>query len=65
MDLLPDHAPEAVQDVALVEDQFRVELLPLVIELGFTLNATVGAGCLTDTAADCEALPPGPVQVSP
>ncbi len=61
--LLPDQLPEAVQAVVLVEDQVRVVLLPLVIELGFALNAIVGAGFLTATVADCEALPPGPVQV--
>jgi hypothetical protein len=64
-DLLPDQAPEAVQAVALVEDQVSAELAPRVIELGLALRETVGAGFLTDTDADCEALPPGPVQVSP
>ena len=61
--LLPDHAPEAVQAVAFVADQVRVELLPLISELGLALRLTVGAGDFTDTVADCAALPPAPVQV--
>jgi hypothetical protein len=60
----PDQAPEAVQAVALVEDQLRVALLPLVSELGAAPRLTVGAGALTETVADCAADPPGPVQVS-
>lgn len=60
---LPDHAPEAVQEVALVDDQVSMELAPLAIVLGLALRVTVGAGCVTDTVADCEALPPAPVQV--
>jgi len=61
--LLPDHAPEAVHEVALVADQVRVELLPLITELGLALRLIVGAGDFTDTVADCAALPPAPVQV--
>lgn len=62
--LAPDQAPEAVQEVALVADQVTVELLPLVIVLGLTARDTVGAGEVTDTVADCTALPPPPLQVS-
>jgi hypothetical protein len=61
---LPAQAPEAVQEVALREVQLRVALPPLVIELGLAVRCTVGAGGLTDTVADCAALPPPPVQVS-
>jgi hypothetical protein len=50
--LLPDQAPEAVQAVALVADQFRVALAPLVIALGPTLKVTVGVGDLMETVAD-------------
>jgi hypothetical protein len=50
--LTPDHAPEAVQEVALVADQFKVALPPLVIALGPTLSATVGIAFLTVTIAD-------------
>jgi hypothetical protein len=62
---LPDHAPEAVQAVAWVVDQVRLELPPLVTELGLAPSVTVGAGAgeLTVTVADCVAVPPAPVQV--
>ena len=63
MALLPDQAPEAVQEVALVADQFSVALPPLVIALGPTLKVTVGAVALMDTVADWAAVPPAPVQV--
>jgi hypothetical protein len=62
--LVPDQAPEAVHEVALAEDQVIVDPLPLMIELGFALNATVGAGAFTDTVADWAALPPVPVQLN-
>jgi hypothetical protein len=48
----PDQAPEAVQAVAFVADQFKVALAPLVIALGPTLKVTVGVGALIDTVAD-------------
>jgi hypothetical protein len=63
-DLAPDHPPDAVQEVALVADQVRVEDPPLVTELGLAARLTVGAAVFTETLADCEALPPGPVQVN-
>ena len=59
----PDHDPEAVQAVALVADQVSVELLPLATVLGLAKRLMFGAGCVTDTVADCAALPPLPVQV--
>ncbi len=62
--LLPDHAPDAVQDAAFSADQVRVELLPLITELGLAVRLTVGAGVLTETVADCAAVPPSPVQDS-
>jgi hypothetical protein len=61
--LLPDHAPEAVQTVALADDQVSEEAPPLAMLLGEALRRTVGGGALTETVADCAALPPGPVQV--
>ena len=65
--LPPDQPPEAVQAVALVVDQLRVELLPLTMELGLAVKLTVGGGVagVTETVTDWVALPPGPVQVSP
>ncbi len=61
---LPDQAPEAVQEVALVLDHVNVELAPLATVLGLAVKLTVGAGGVTVTVADCAALPPAPVQVS-
>jgi hypothetical protein len=62
--LLPDHAPDAVQAVALVEDQLSAELPPDATVLGLALNEMVGACAETDTVADCVTLPPGPAHVS-
>ena len=62
--MLPDQPPEAVQAVALLDDQVNAALLPLVIALGLAERETVGAGCVTETVVDCVALPPPPVQVS-
>jgi hypothetical protein len=62
--LAPDQAPDAVHEVALFDDQVRVDALPLSIVLGLALKLTVGEGfALTVTVADCDALPPVPVQV--
>ena len=62
--LAPDHAPEALQDVALDDDQVNVELPPLATVLGLALRVTVGV-CfgLTVTVVDWAALPPVPLQV--
>ncbi len=64
VDLLPDQAPEAAQDVALAELQVRVALPPVLTALGPTLKLTVGAAPVTETTCDCVAVPPGPVHVS-
>jgi hypothetical protein len=42
--LVPDQAPEAVQEVALLADQLTVELPPLVTLLGLAERLIVGAG---------------------
>ena len=60
---LPDQAPEAVHEVALVEDQLKVEPLPLVTLVGLALSETVGGVADTVTVADWLAVPPAPVQV--
>jgi hypothetical protein len=60
----PDQPPEAVQAVALADDQLNVAPLPLVTVLGLALNVTVGAAEVTVTVADWLPLPPVPVQVS-
>ena len=66
--LLPDHAPEATQEVASVDDQVSVEDPPLATDAGFAASDTVGAGGGggvpdTVTVADALALPPEPVQL--
>jgi hypothetical protein len=61
---LPLQPPEAVQEVAFVEDQVKVELVPLTTVLGLAASVTAGFGWVTETVADCDALPPAPVQVS-
>ena len=61
---LPLQPPEAMQEVAFLDDQDSVELLPLAMVLGLALKLSVGAGEVTVTVADCAALPPAPVQVS-
>lgn len=61
----PPHPPEAVQEVALVEDHVSVEVAPLLIVLGLAPRVTAGGVWVTDTVADCVALPPLPVQVNP
>ena len=62
--LVPDQDPEAVQAVALVADHVSIALLPLATVLGLAARLMVGKGCVTETVADCAALPPVPVQVS-
>ena len=66
--LLPNHAPEATQEVAFVDDHVSVEDPPIATELGFAESDTVGTGGGggvpdTVTLADALALPPAPVQV--
>jgi hypothetical protein len=42
--LVPDQPPEAVQEVAFVEDQVSVDDPPLVTDVGFPASDTVGTG---------------------
>ena len=62
--LVPDQAPEAVHEVALVAAHVNVELLPLATVAGFAVKVTVGEGDVTETVTDCDALPPPPAQLS-
>ncbi len=55
--------PDALHEVALVDDQLNVDAVPLLTVLGLAVSVTAGAGVVTDTVADCDALPPVPVQV--
>jgi hypothetical protein len=64
----PDHAPAALQAVALVEDHVRVETRPAAIELGLALIVTVGTGAafgvpVTVTVVEWLADPIGPEHV--
>jgi hypothetical protein len=60
---VPVQPPDAVHDVALVEDQVNVELAPLATVAGLKLSDTVGGVADTVTVADWDADPPAPVQV--
>jgi hypothetical protein len=60
----PLQPPDALQEVALVDDHVIVELPPLEILLGLAVMVTVGAAEVTETVVDCAALAPDPVQVS-
>jgi hypothetical protein len=60
----PDQSPDALHDVAFVEDQVNVEPTPLFTVLGLALKTTLGADAAIATTVVCEALPPLPVQVS-
>ena len=59
----PLQPPEAAQELALVDDQVSAAVAPLLTVAGFAVRVTVGAGEVTDTVADCAALPPLPVQL--
>jgi hypothetical protein len=61
---LPDHAPEAVQLVALVDDHVRVEDSPLATLVGFAVSVKVGAGAVVVTVTERLVVPPPPVQVN-
>ena len=60
----PLQPPEAVQPVALVDDQFSVAAAPLATLVGVAVSVTVGAAGVTVTVADALALPPAPLQLS-
>lgn len=62
--LAPAQAPEAVHEVALLDDHVRVDALPRPMVLGLALKLTVTVGfALTVTVAVWAAVPPAPVQV--
>jgi hypothetical protein len=63
--LAPLQPPVAVQLLAFVVDQLRVEDPPLTTEAGVAVSDTVGSGAgLTVTVTDCAAEEPPLVQVS-
>ena len=51
--------------MVLVDDQVSVDLAPLPTVLGLAVNVTAGVFWVTETVADCVALPPLPVHVIP
>jgi len=68
---LPDHPPEAVQPLALLDDQLSVEDSPFLTLPGFALIETVGAedsvggtSCPVDVGAWDESAPPQPVSAA-
>jgi len=63
---VPPQPPDAVQDVALVDDHVNVLLPPLATEVGDADNETVGAGValVTVTVTLRCVVPPAPVQLS-
>ena len=60
----PVQPPLAVQEVAFVLDQVRVEVLPEAIVVGLAESVTVGAGATVTVALTGAVVPPAPVQVS-
>jgi hypothetical protein len=50
---LPVQLPEAVHEVALVEDQVTIEILPEVMLVGLAESATVGVGVRQGLALFC------------
>ena len=59
----PDQPADAVQLLALLDDQLSIADPPLLTVVGLALRATVG-GAETLIVTDWLALPPGPLQVS-
>jgi hypothetical protein len=62
--LLPNHAPPALHEVALVVDQVNVEEPLALTVVGLAVRVMVGrVGGATLTVTERVALPPAPVQV--
>ena len=60
----PVQPPLAVQEVAFVLDQVRVELPPEEMVVGLADSVTVGAGATVTVVLAGDVVPPAPVQVS-
>jgi uncharacterized Fe-S center protein len=54
--LVPDHAPEAEQEVAFVEDQVSMEDPPLVTDVGLAASATVSVATVSVDAVSVDAV---------
>jgi hypothetical protein len=63
--LEPVQPPDAVHEVALVDDHDRLDVPPDATCVGFAVIETVGIGgvALTTTLAVCEIEPPAPEQL--
>jgi hypothetical protein len=61
---LPFQPPDALQEVAFVEFQLKLEVAPLFTVVGLADKVTVGVGLVTEIVTTCEALPPEPEQMS-
>ena len=60
----PVQPPLAVQEVAFVLDQVRVELAPEEMVVGLADSVTVGAGATVTVVLAGDVVPPAPVQAS-
>jgi hypothetical protein len=61
---VPLQLPEAVHEVALVDDHVSIEVLPLATATGLAISETVGSGRMLTVAVAGELLPPGPLQIN-
>lgn len=61
---VPLQPPEAVQAVALVDDQVNTDVAPLATLVGLALMVTLGGVEDTVTVAACDVVPPVPLQLS-
>jgi hypothetical protein len=61
---VPLQPPDAVQDVALVELQVRVEAAPLTTEAGFAVKEAVGSPRIVTVAVAAVLVPPAPLHVN-
>lgn len=59
--LVPDHAPDAVQPVALVDDHVNVDVAPDDTDDGDAESVSVGAVPATATVVDTVLAPPDPL----
>jgi len=62
--LVPDHAPEAVQEVASVDDQASIEDPLLATEVGVAANVTIGDGGADTPPAQLAGSAPVPPQAA-
>ncbi len=60
---VPAQPPDAMQIVALVDVQIKVDTDPLFTVVGLAARVTEGAGAVTDTVMPWVATPPGPEHV--